>query len=165
SADIIIVRDDLGAIAESIMLSRKTLGTIRGNLVWAFGYNVLAIPIAMFGLLNPLISAAAMAMSSVFVVYNSLRLQRVKLHPWAGGSRRLSLGHAGEGGGSRDGAAAPEAGSSGGTRRTRTTMATSSTSVWVTTTSGARAKHAGRARTSGRTPSELRVTPLMTMPH
>jgi Cu+-exporting ATPase len=81
SADIIIVRDDLGAIAESIMLSRKTLGTIRGNLVWAFGYNVLAIPIAMFGLLNPLISAAAMAMSSVFVVYNSLRLQRVKLHP------------------------------------------------------------------------------------
>ncbi|WP_264674068.1 heavy metal translocating P-type ATPase [Brevibacterium sp. CFH 10365] len=79
SADIIIVRDDLGAVAESIMLSRKTLGTIRGNLVWAFGYNVLAIPIAMFGLLNPLISAAAMAMSSVFVVYNSLRLQRVKL--------------------------------------------------------------------------------------
>lgn len=79
SADIIIVRDDLGAIAESIMLSRKTLGTIRGNLVWAFGYNVLAIPIAMFGLLNPLISAAAMAMSSVFVVYNSLRLQNVKL--------------------------------------------------------------------------------------
>src|SRR5699024_5964306 len=64
-ADIIIVRDDLGAIAESIMLSRKTLGTIRGNLVWAFGYNALAIPIAMFGLLNPLISAAAMAMSSV----------------------------------------------------------------------------------------------------
>ena len=80
SADIIIVRDDLGAIAESIMLSRKTVGTIRGNLVWAFGYNVLAIPIAMFGLLNPLISAAAMAMSSVFVVYNSLRLQRVRLH-------------------------------------------------------------------------------------
>nr|WP_280712917.1 heavy metal translocating P-type ATPase [Brevibacterium marinum] len=79
SADIIVVRDDLGAIAESIMLSRKTLGTIRGNLVWAFGYNILAIPIAMFGLLNPLISAAAMAMSSVFVVYNSLRLQRVRL--------------------------------------------------------------------------------------
>lgn len=79
SADIIIVRDDLGAIAEAIMLSRKTLRTIRGNLVWAFGYNVLAIPIAMFGLLNPLISAAAMAMSSVFVVYNSLRLQRVSL--------------------------------------------------------------------------------------
>lgn len=81
SADIIIVRDDLGAIAESIMLSRKTLGTIRGNLVWAFGYNVMAIPIAMFGFLNPLISAAAMAMSSVFVVYNSLRLQRVTLRP------------------------------------------------------------------------------------
>ncbi|MDN6157161.1 MAG: heavy metal translocating P-type ATPase [Brevibacterium sp.] len=79
SADIIIVRDDLNAIAESIMLSRKTLGTIRGNLVWAFGYNILAIPIAMFGLLNPLISAAAMAMSSVFVVHNSLRLQRVRL--------------------------------------------------------------------------------------
>lgn len=79
SADIIIVRDDLAAVAESIVLSRKTLGTIRGNLMWAFGYNILAIPIAMFGLLNPLISAAAMAMSSVFVVYNSLRLQRAKL--------------------------------------------------------------------------------------
>src|SRR5699024_6411620 len=81
SADIIIVRDDLGAIAESIMLSRKTLGTIRGNPVWPFGYNVLAIAIALFGLLNPLISDAAMAMSSVLVVYNSLRLQRVKMNP------------------------------------------------------------------------------------
>lgn len=81
SADIIIIRDDLAAVAESITLSRKTLSTIRSNLVWAFGYNILAIPIAMFGMLNPLISAAAMAMSSVFVVYNSLRLQRAKLQP------------------------------------------------------------------------------------
>src|SRR5699024_3433591 len=56
SAALIIARDDLGAIAEPIMPSRKTLGTIRGNLEWAFGYNVLAVPIAMFGVLNPLIS-------------------------------------------------------------------------------------------------------------
>lgn len=75
SADVILVRDDLAVIPDAIALSRKTLKTIRVNLVWAFGYNVAAIPIAAAGFLNPLIAAGAMALSSVLVVYNSLRLQ------------------------------------------------------------------------------------------
>jgi Cu+-exporting ATPase len=75
SADLIIVRDDLGAVVDAVELSRATLRTIRMNLVWAFGYNVAAIPLAAAGLLNPLIAAAAMALSSTLVVSNSLRLR------------------------------------------------------------------------------------------
>ena len=75
SADIILVRDDLGSVVDAILLSRRTLRTIRLNLVWAFGYNIAAIPIAALGLLNPLIAAAAMALSSVLVISNSLRLR------------------------------------------------------------------------------------------
>lgn len=78
SADIILVRRNLEVIPDAIQLSRRTLRTIRWNLVWAFGYNVAAIPLAASGHLNPLIAGLAMSLSSVFVVTNSMRLRRFK---------------------------------------------------------------------------------------
>ena len=78
ASDLTLIRTDLLAAVDAIRLSRKTLGTIRGNLFWAFAYNVCMIPLAALGLLNPLLAGMAMALSSVFVVANSLRLRRFR---------------------------------------------------------------------------------------
>ena len=78
AADLTLVSGDLRAAVDAIRLSRRTLRTIKGNLVWAFAYNVAAIPLAVAGLLDPIVAAAAMAGSSLFVVGNSLRLRRFR---------------------------------------------------------------------------------------
>ncbi len=78
ASDITLVRNDLDAAVDAIRLSRRTLAVIKGNLFWAFAYNVAAIPLAMAWLLSPVVAGAAMAFSSIFVVSNSLRLRRFR---------------------------------------------------------------------------------------
>jgi P-type Cu+ transporter len=81
AADLILLRDDLTVAADAIRLARGTFRTIRHNLAWAFGYNVAALPLAALGFLNPIVASAAMTLSSVFVVWNSLRLGQFKTVP------------------------------------------------------------------------------------
>jgi P-type Cu+ transporter len=81
AADLILLSDDLGAVPDAVRLARATFRTIRVNLGWAFGYNVAVIPLAALGFLNPVLASAAMTLSSVFVVSNSLRLQRLRICP------------------------------------------------------------------------------------
>jgi len=78
ASDLTLVRGDLHVAADAIRLSRRTLSTIKTNLFWAFAYNIAALPLAAAGLLNPMLAGAAMALSSVFVVSNSLRLRRFR---------------------------------------------------------------------------------------
>jgi len=78
ASDLTLVRGDLRVAADAIRLARRTLAVIKGNLFWAFAYNVAAIPLAAAGFLNPILAGAAMALSSLFVVSNSLRLRRFR---------------------------------------------------------------------------------------
>lgn len=75
AADLTLARGDIEVLVDAVRLARRTLGTIRANLAWAFGYNVVTVPLAMVGLLDPMVAAAAMSASSVLVVANSLRLR------------------------------------------------------------------------------------------
>lgn len=85
AADLILLRDDLQAVPDAIVLARATYRVIRRNLAWAFGYNVAALPLAALGFLNPVIASVAMTLSSAFVVASSLRLQRVNTRTSKGG--------------------------------------------------------------------------------
>ncbi|WP_037838093.1 heavy metal translocating P-type ATPase [Streptomyces sp. NRRL S-337] len=99
AADVTLVREDLQAVADAVRLARRTLGTIRANLVWAFGYNLVTVPLAAVGLLNPMLAAAAMSASSLLVVGNSLRLRAWQpgggpARPGRGGTgRRTTTAH------------------------------------------------------------------------
>ncbi|MFJ7238875.1 heavy metal translocating P-type ATPase [Streptomyces olivaceus] len=92
AADLTLARGDIEALVDAVRLARRTLGTIRVNLVWAFGYNVVTVPLAMVGLLDPMVAAAAMSMSSVLVVANSLRLRSWEPSPGRGSGHRGGRG-------------------------------------------------------------------------
>ncbi|GAA2485556.1 hypothetical protein GCM10023100_06010 [Actinocorallia cavernae] len=98
AAGLTLARGDIEALVDAVRPVRRTLGTIRANLAWAFGYNVVTVPLAMVGLLDPMFAAAAMSVSSVIVVANSLRLRSRRLLATRGparGPRGTRLGKAG----------------------------------------------------------------------
>ncbi|MGW1892231.1 heavy metal translocating P-type ATPase [Streptomyces sp. NPDC002004] len=95
AADLTLARGDIEALVDAVRLARRTLGTIRANLAWAFGYNVVTLPLAMVGLLDPMVAAAAMSASSVLVVANSLRLRHWQPSPTPGQGRGKRGGKAG----------------------------------------------------------------------
>ncbi|WP_228974029.1 cation-translocating P-type ATPase [Streptomyces sp. DH12] len=94
AADVTLVREDIETVADSVLLARRTLGTIRTNLVWAFGYNAVLIPLAATGWLNPMVASAAMSVSSVVVVTNSLRLRGWQPRRPAAAARKATEAHA-----------------------------------------------------------------------
>ncbi|MEU2736114.1 heavy metal translocating P-type ATPase [Streptomyces sp. NPDC007095] len=95
AADLTLARGDIEALVDAVRLARRTLGTIRANLAWAFGYNVVTVPLAMVGLLDPMVAAAAMSVSSVLVVANSLRLRSWQPSPARGRAHGTRGGKAG----------------------------------------------------------------------
>ncbi|MWA09631.1 heavy metal translocating P-type ATPase [Streptomyces sp. BA2] len=92
AADVTLVRGDIETVADAVLLARRTLRTIRTNLVWAFGYNAVTVPLAAVGLLDPMVAAAAMSVSSLLVVGNSLRLRSWRPSPVRGGAARARKG-------------------------------------------------------------------------
>ena len=98
ASDLTLVRGDLRVAADAIALARRTLAVIKGNLFWAFAYNVVALPLAAAGLLNPMLAGAPMALSSVFAVTNSLRLRRFRPTAPVRGRRAALRVRAGNGG-------------------------------------------------------------------
>ncbi|MGW7077837.1 heavy metal translocating P-type ATPase [Streptomyces sp. NPDC054866] len=98
AADVTLVRGDIETVADAVLLARRTLRTIRTNLVWAFGYNAVTVPLAAVGLLNPMVAAAAMSVSSLLVVGNSLRLRTWRPSPVRGGAARAARARKGGGG-------------------------------------------------------------------
>ncbi|MFQ6200181.1 hypothetical protein ACLMMR_39245, partial [Streptomyces sp. NPDC000405] len=95
AADLTLARGDIEVLVDAVLLARRTLGTIRANLAWAFGYNAVTVPLAMVGLLDPMLAAAAMSVSSVLVVANSLRLRNWQPSPARGRGPGTRAGKAG----------------------------------------------------------------------
>ncbi|MEU5188320.1 heavy metal translocating P-type ATPase [Streptomyces klenkii] len=116
AADVTLVREDMGALADAVRLARRTSATVRANLAWAFGYNLVTLPLAAVGLLSPMVAAAAMSVSSVLVVANSLRLRG-----WQPVPSRAAAGR-----GPRRGGAAPGSHGSHGSHGRRTAAALAS---------------------------------------